>query len=350
MTDKKFVFIHGNNGATYILNTSSHKNLKYSLNFYSANNTRQRIVKLGLYFFSFFKKKIRSKNLKSNLDVCNYLLALIPQYPHIDIDDNVSVLISPPRNKIIIHHHESYYHKIGFGENYKNVKNESLIYKKLLKKTESFQLSSVFDVQDFSEVISFKMSNVNIDRSEISQKRIKLVPALLELFTSVDYREDLLGNYVNSLISEGKKCDTDLDLNPLRRISIMFGQEKIPFGLVHKDFKPWNIQPYNPIHIFDFEDAVIAGLPLEDLFNFFIDPIIRYKKTSQVVKVIYDKKNIKLYNIYLNNQKIGIKFEIFLLLYLYERCLFWKNKLENFTSKRYQAIYENLSPKILMHV
>jgi len=156
MNAKIFFFLEGNNGATYIVNTSSLKNISHSLGFYNADNTRQRLVKSSLYFFSWFNKYFRRKNLKSFQEVNTYLKSLNPKHSDIESDDSISVLISPPRNKTIIHFHNRYFLKIGVGDSYEKVKNESSIYDMLPKNPRFFQLSAVFDIKDQQSALVLK--------------------------------------------------------------------------------------------------------------------------------------------------------------------------------------------------
>jgi len=350
MSDRRFLFLEGNNGATYIFNTGTFDNLRSSLDFYHARNLSRRLVKSAIYLYCLSNKIFKSKRLKSRYDVSNYLHSLFPRHPLIEIDDNISVLISPTRDKMVIHYHKRYFLKMGFDHSYGKIKNESFIYKLLNKKSSGFQVSSTFDPSDLGNVFSFKMSIVDINGATFSPKRINLVSSLLEFFNSIDYYEDRLGNYIDALIERNIQAKSPININALNEINNRCGQQIIPFGLVHKDFKPWNIKPSDPMLIFDFEEAVSKGLPLEDLFNYFIDPMIRYEKTNDIVAVIYNDINKKLYKNYLYQLKIGINFEFFLLLYLFERTLFWKERHEKFTSKQFQNLYYQLSQKILFNV
>ena len=116
--------------------------------------------------------------------------------------------------------------------------------------------------------------------------------------------------------------------------------ELISLGLVHRDFKPWNVNDESGLLIYDFEEAVIDGPPLEDLFNYYIDPIVRYLAPSKVTKEIFEIKNLKEYECYLEKIEINLDFKVLLYCFLIERSVFWMDANEKETSARYCDLFE----------
>ena len=112
-------------------------------------------------------------------------------------------------------------------------------------------------------------------------------------------------------------------------------QQLTPLGLVHGDFKPWNILPTSPIVFFDFEEVVFDGLPLEDLLNYIIDPDIRYQSSKEIASVVFQEKNVSAYINYLGLLNINIDFKFFLYFYLLARVAFWASRNQADTAKCY---------------
>ena len=116
-----------------------------------------------------------------------------------------------------------------------------------------------------------------------------------------------------------------------------YAKTNIPLGLVHRDFKLWNVLNYEKPLIFDFEETIMYGPPMEDLFNYLIDPIIMNKTQKDVSNFIFNKQNISLYKLYLRELNLKVDFDLFLKIYLFNKILFLKSDYKHRTLNRYIA-------------
>ena len=129
------------------------------------------------------------------------------------------------------------------------------------------------------------------------------------------------------------------------KIQKEYAAETLPLGLVHRDFKPWNILLRDSVLIFDFEEAIIAGPPLEDILNYYIDPVIRYQSAIQVYDFIYSKEKLTEYTTYLKLLNVNVSFEVLLVTYILERIIFWTKEDELDTASRYKDLLSHLLTK-----
>jgi hypothetical protein len=337
MKGKIFYILSGNNGATYIINTSAWNGISESLKFYRAYSIKSRILKAGLQYYLWLKKNFYPIGLKNIQEVQEFLQSLCQFKIDFQLDSKCSVLVSPTRDKIIINHHHEFFQKFAFGKSYNKVKNEAGIYNLFSKPVKNFQVSQYIPEEiGSSKFCSFKLSNSHLE--SIRSEDLNLVPALVEFFKISQVTTIEAGHYIDSLTEKIKRLELELrggQIEFLNQTKNKYASEEIPVGLVHRDFKPWNIIQYQKILIFDFEEAVTDGLPLEDLFNYYCDPIVRYKHVNEVAEVILNDNIIVLYKAYLENLNISIDFKFFLHIYLIERILFWHTVNEMETSKAY---------------
>ncbi len=94
-----------------------------------------------------------------------------------------------------------------------------------------------------------------------------------------------------------------------------------------------------------FEETILDGPPLEDLFNFYMDPLIRYKSAQDVIKETLNEKSISNYNSYLKALNINMVYTPFLLIYVLERICFWTAANEKDTSNKYLALLNQINIK-----
>lgn len=345
MSVNLFYILKGNNGATYICNTKNWATLKHSLKFYKARTAKTKFLKFGLQVLLFVKGKLGVQELKTSTAVETYIQTIVKNKAGFNIDTVCSILISPTQDKVIVNHHTNYFEKFAFGKSYTNVKKEANIYSLFNKSLENFQVSTYFDTVDKKdEMISFKLSNKHIS-TEKSHTNENLVPALLEFFKSAKQSKVSIKKYaenVQSELQQLKDVETAKQEQVLERIKRLNEELAFPLGLVHRDFKPWNVLNYAKPLIFDFEEAITSGLPLEDLLNYYIDPIIRYKTTEEVVKIALNETQLLSYKNYLKGLNIGIEFKVFLHFYLMERILFWSKANEMGTAIRYKQLSDYL--------
>jgi hypothetical protein len=345
MNKKIFFILEGNNGASYIFNIKDAESIVESLKFYKARTFKQKVMKNALkLYLNIIGFLCRVYSLCTLLDKSNieqYLEKLTNLSIDFELDENCSILISPTRDKIIVHHHGDCFHKFAFGDSYANVKNEAKIYALLNRALQNFKVSKFYDLNDSqNKFCSFKLGSQLQD----AKSDINLTLALIEMFnisrqdkqTFSSYLEELKNRYLKSSI----KCETVVEV--LEEMEETHENKLIPLGLVHRDFKPWNINTENSLLIYDFEEAVLNGPPLEDFFNYYIDPIIQYISPSEIIKKIYLLKNINEYKFYLNELDIDIEFEILLYCYLIERILSYQASKDITIRKNYILLLKNI--------
>jgi len=214
-----------------------------------------------------------------------------------------------------------------------------LVYDLLNVQLQNFEVSEFYDHLDNGNgFCSFKLSsqrkNIKLD--------VDINSALVEMFNVTRQSECPFPVYL-----EGLKCrylKSAIECESVERVLISsiknYKNLFIALGFVHRDFKPWNVNDESGLLIYDFEEAVIDGPPLEDLFNYYIDPIVRYLTPSKASKTIFEIKNIKEYECYLEALEINLDFKLLLYCYLIERAIFWMNVNEKETSEKYCDLFK----------
>ena len=346
MGTKLFYILKGNNGATYICNAKNWKSSSQSLKFYKAKSIKATTLKQGLHWYLFLKGRFFKAKLKSVIEIDQYLQKVSAINTTFNINENCSVLISPTNDKVIVHHHNDYFQKFAFGQSYYKVKNEAEVYK-LFNEPNTFQVSVFFDEKDIlNNFCSFKLKNKSSNLYKNTSEAFSLVSALVEFFNVSKQQNYSIYKYVQIIqdkLLEVDKSQFKSQIKVVDELKDKYGHLSLPLGLVHRDFKSWNILHSEKILIYDFEETIIDGPPLEDLFNYFIDPIILYKKPQEVIKYIYSKKNLRLYNRYLKELNIEIDFNFFLQIYLVNRILFWKNENKMIMMYKYVELSNHLT-------
>lgn len=342
-----FFLLSGSHGASYILNTCSWLTIKESLKFYRAYTLKGKLQKSILAYFLFVVGKFFPSFCNSKDDIKIYLKENINPNIDFNLDANSSVLISPTRDKVIVNHHGQYFHKFAFGKSFEKVQNESAIYS-LLENSKEFQVASLIDlkIDKTASSCNFKLVNPLFNKYSELYDLENLPKALVVFFNSSAIKKSVnVSEYIDNLL----KRFHSLNLLPINNLTNYLGAiqkedptETFPLGLVHRDFKPWNTLLRNELLIFDFEEAITAGPPLEDLLNYYIDPVIRYQSTKQVYALMFSKERVAAYRAYLQLLKINLQFELFIVTHMIERILFWTLAGENATAKCYQNLLNHI--------
>ena len=121
-----------------------------------------------------------------------------------------------------------------------------------------------------------------------------------------------------------------------------YKDEVCSLGLVHRDFKHWNTNVESGLLIYDFEEAVTDGPPLEDLFNYHIDPIISHVSAEKVIEEIFQKEHLQEYGRYLKALQIDVPFEALLYCYVLEKILFYQADEYRQTREKYINLLQEL--------
>lgn len=339
--NRVFFLIKGNNGATYFINTKNWVTIQYSLGFYKAISFESRILKFCLQCYSYVKGFLLSYKLKSIKETNHYLQQVSKTNKNFNLDDKCSVFIAPTRDKIIVHHHEAYFQKFAFGESYVKVKDEAFIYSLFHDKIEHFQVSDFYDYNNdpVNKFCSFKLSNLKVIAK--NNKPLNLVLPLIEFFNLTQSKTITVNEYLSALLIQ-LNDESSIYFKPaiddLNQLKNKYAQINIPLGLVHRDFKPWNIIHLTKPLIFDFEETIMDGPPMEDLFNFIIDPEIMYKSIKEICNYIFNKQNTELYELYLSKLNLEADFELFLKMYLINKILFLEVDNKHSTSNKYKQL------------
>lgn len=342
-----FFLLTVNNGASYIFNTRHWSAIKESLKFYRAYTFKGKLQKSVLTFFLFVVGKFFPSIFKSKESVKIYLKENINADVDFNLDENSSVLISPTRDKVIVHHHSQYFHKFAFGKSFMKVQNESAIYK-LLQNSKEFQVASLLNLKIDEELSScnFKLVNPLVNTNDQLQSIGDLSALLVEFFNSSPKKKTVqLTDYIEDLL----KRLHSLNMEPIHNLSSYlvkiqkeYDTETISLGLVHRDFKPWNTLLRDTVLIFDFEEAITDGPPLEDVLNYYIDPVIRYQSTNLVYDSLYAKEKVMEYTFYLKLLKLTVPFEVLLFTYVLERIVFWTKEKELETAMHYKNLLSHI--------
>ena len=346
MKNNIFFILNGNNGASYICNTKNWQSIDESLKFYKARTLKSQVLKQGLKWYLLLNRFFFSHKFKDANSINTYLQQVSSTKTDFNIHDDCSILISPTNDKVIVNHHHSYFQKFAFGNSYQKVKKEASIYNLLPTTLTHFQVSRYFDAEvKPDEFMSFKLSNEGISTNKKELTINSLVPVLIEFFKGVPVTTCRVNDYIENLqkkllqLTEGKYGAQE---QVLEQIKSELGNVEFPQGLVHRDFKPWNLLHYKKPLLFDFEEAIVNGPPLEDLLNYLIDPIIRYRNASEVAKILFNNHNMKVFASYLKALDIKIEPQIFIHFYVIERMLFWHHNSDMLTTNKYKHLSDYL--------
>jgi hypothetical protein len=342
-----FWILSGSNGATFIINTKSFSFVSISLKFFKARTFFTTLKKLVLSLISFLVGKLYKKKLKTTEQIELYLNQVFDSSINFGINEDVAVLISPSRDKVIVNHRNIYFHKYAFGKSYVKVKNEATIYSLFKTRPRSFQISQF---QDFKEIknkhCSFILNNNEIQKK--SDENYSLAQTLVEFFQFSQSGEISVLAYIDQLHNTIENLNLPkfrILKDHLLELKLKSDSVILPLGLVHNDFKTWNVIHYDKILIFDFEEADLQGMPMFDLFNFYCDPDVRYISAKKLSKTIFSQDNINIYQEYLSLLEINLCFECLLDFYLIERILFWHAANEQKTVTDYLGLFKFIHSK-----
>lgn len=296
---KIFYKIQGSNGGTFIFSMSSFTDWKKSLEFYRGVSFTAKCKKILLLLAYPLLK------YKTNFDGGEFRFG--------KLEPSCSAMISPTRDKVIIHRHGSGYEKQAFCKSLDGVRGELAVYRLLMEKQpESFAFSQIDELENSSERCRFFMKYADGDFTEKVPSEKDLLPALKEFFLLSGDKTMKWKELWSSLPEDLQKYISEADM-----------KGETPVGLVHRDFKPWNVKYGRKILFFDFESASFSGCPLEDFFNYTVDPMMHFFMPEQVWKIVQSQR--KTAEDFLEDLGTAKEdFSRYWRWYLLERTAYWK--------------------------
>ncbi|MCQ2377697.1 MAG: hypothetical protein MJ016_00600 [Victivallaceae bacterium] len=322
-SEKIFLRLDGNNGATYFWNVSSARDWRQSIDFYRTVSFSAKVKKTVLRHSLFYWER---KPLLSGSEVKEAIGALLDWELPFAFDDSFSALISPTRDKAVIHLHGKGYFKFAVGKSFSGVKKELEVYRLLAENTiRSFAFSAPGENVEKTGKIGFFMHYAAGSFSGAVPSARSLIFPLTEFFRIGGGREIPWRAVTEKLTPEIRESVSSDGMTPV--------------GMAHRDFKPWNVMAGNDRPLFfDFESASFDGLPLEDLFNYTVDPALRTVSPAKVWECV--RRREKEYGLYLRT--LGLPEEAwrrYWHCYLGERCSFWRERGETAFAEKFLELH-----------
>lgn len=340
----------GSNGATYIFNLSTFTEIMISLEFYKPLGLKRNILKvfftIYLFILNILSKLFILKSLKDLEGIKYYLSIKIDKSINFDIDNLSSIFISSTGDKVIVNHQNKYFEKFAFGKSYNKACHEVSIYKLLSKKSKYFLTSNIIDINIQKSFCSFKLYNDFIEKKEKNIDDYILADSLVDFFNINNTNNVYILEICTDLRNEISMNEDLLDL--ISKIEDKFKSLIIKVGLTHWDFKIWNIQAYQKkILIYDFEETKLDGLPLEDLYNYYIDPkIMANENTKNIITYLHSDHFLSIKQYYCNKLNIDTKNNLLLVLYLLNRIIFYDRNGGKHIMNRYLSLLDEIKKEL----
>ncbi len=318
----------GRNGASFFLSSRNFASWRKSLEFYRAFSYAAQVKKTAvelaypvLKMRGGFSADEAAESVAAELE--------LPFKP--DMHGDCSAMISPTRDKAIIHRHGSGYEKIASGGSLPGVSRELDVYRLMAgNPPESFAVSAVSDVEETAEYVRFFMHYAGGSFTGTMPGIEKNVLPLSEFFMKAEAKTAAWRDLYDCLALRNQNVEKMLAPDDMRGM--------IQTGLVHRDFKPWNVRSGERPLFFDFEEAAFDGCPLEDLFNYDVDPMLRRTTPEAVWKHVRLKtfhaamELLEYLSINISELPRCWKW------YLLERTVFWSERGQNQLSGRFAEL------------
>lgn len=324
--EERFLRIDGGNGGSFFFPAGAFADWKRGLEFYRAVAASAKLKKALLKLaFPVLKRRARLSAAEVAQVIASELgLTELPQ-----LDGHASAMISPTRDKALIHHHGRSFEKFASGNSLPGVAGELELYRKLAEwAPRSFSYSRLLDFSSEASIVRFEMAYAPGEFRDAPPKLTKLIGPLAEFFA-------LPGQTTRPWAELWDELAPDVEL------PAEFRDGETPVGLVHRDFKPWNVKSGEKPLFFDFESASFAGCPLEDLFNYIVEPMLQSGRAENVSDVVRGKYHGAAETLL---DKLGIprkEVNKYWRWYLLERAAFWRDQHQMRHAELFIRIYEN---------
>ena len=227
-----FLNIDGGNGATFFFSAASYAAWRKSLEFYRAvswRSTGKKLLLTGAY------PLLKRRATLSPADIAAAVgrelgLAELPV-----IGSECSAMISPTRDKAIIHRHGFGYEKIAVGQSFAGIARELEIYRILARRRPTaFAYSRLGEEIQRSGEVHFFMHGADGRFSEQIPPVRELLLPLAEFFRLNGNRILPWEKQWDSLAPDDEKLTSRILREDRNGTTLV--------GLVHRDFKPWNVK------------------------------------------------------------------------------------------------------------
>lgn len=322
--EDRFLRIDGGNGASFFFPVGTFADWKRGLEFYRAVSASAKLKKALLKLaFPVLKRRAHLTGAEVAQIVASELeLAELPS-----IDGHASAMISPTRDKALVHHHGRSFEKFASGGSLPGVRRELELYRRLAEwGPRSFAFSRLLGSSEGESSVRFEMAYAEGNFRDTPPKLLSLVEPLAEFF---------------SLPGRTTRPWAELwdELAPEVELPAGYRDGETPVGLVHRDFKPWNVKSGEKPLFFDFESASLAGCPLEDLFNYHVEPRVRFdaeKLTKSVSREVFPLAEELLRRLERPTTEVKRYWDWYLL----ERVAFWRAQGQPEHAARFGKLYE----------
>lgn len=271
MENNCFFRVDGSNGATFFLSSASFADWKKSLGFYRGVSYLAAVKKFLLLAAYFVMKR------KATLPASQVVAALrqiLPESVVLMLDDHDSAMISPTRDKVIIHHHGRSFEKFAVGASCDGVARELDLYQLLeSKKPQYFCFSPLLGGEKGKDFVRLEMAYPPLQKGQGGALPLE---AFAEFF-------DLKRENDATWASCWERLRLPFEVPATDR------EGTTPVGVVHYDFKPWNVNFGKLPQVFDFE-SVSFGLPLTDFFNYVVDPALHFGSVKECLRILREQK------------------------------------------------------------
>lgn len=324
--EDKFLRIDGGNGASFFFPVGTYADWKRGLEFYRAVSRRAKAKKALL---KFAYPVLKRRACLTAAEVAQVIAAELGMTELPKLDGHSPAMISPTRDKALVHHIGRSFEKFASKNSLPGVTGELELYRRLAEwQPRSFSYSRLLDFSAGASIVRFEMAYASGEFRDAPPELPELLEPLVEFFS-------LPGTATRSWVELWESLAIGVELPAEYR------NGETPVGLVHRDFKPWNVKSGLKPLFFDFESAAMDGCPLEDLFNYYVEPRLPAFRADKLVGAVR-RKVFPLAETLLRRLSISAE-EVnrYWHWYLLERVSFWRTQGQIAHALLFESLYEH---------